>query len=507
MDGNKTLSSISFPHRMWPSDNHTTAIVTHPHTSMATTRKKHVVLFPFPGQGHLAGFLAFAGLLRRELPDAIVTLVSTPRNVAALSSSAAAESSSIGLHALPFVPADHGLPAGCESTSSLPLHEFMKLFEAFDSLEPAFDGYVSGLIGESEDASATVCIVADTFVAWTVDVARRRGCAHAFFASCGAFGTAILHALWKNMPALPFGPDGALRLPEHLEVVLHRSQLSPVFLHGAGRPTAYHHRHLPRGYLTDAVISNTVEELEPTGLAMLRRTLGKVPVWPIGPLVRTVSQTETYSDDGVVRWLDAQQLSSVLYISFGSQNTIRANQMMDLAAALDATGRPFVWAIRPPVGFDTNGDEWLPDGFEAWARAGSRGLLVRGWAPQLRILAHRATAAFLSHCGWNSVLESLTHGVPLMGWPLSAEQFYNVKTLEEVWGVCVEVARGNLESSAVDRSKVAEVVEKVMGDTAESAAMRRRVKEAQQVLSKAWAEDGGSSRMALHEFLRAMQLQ
>ncbi|RLN39869.1 hypothetical protein C2845_PM01G39360 [Panicum miliaceum] len=64
---------------------------------------------------------------------------------------------------------------------------------------------------------------------------------------------------------------------------------------------AYHQRHLPRGYLTDAVISNTVEELEPTGLAMLRRTLGKVPVWPIGPLVRTVSQIETYSDDGVVR--------------------------------------------------------------------------------------------------------------------------------------------------------------------------------------------------------------
>ncbi|RLM58877.1 hypothetical protein C2845_PM18G07140 [Panicum miliaceum] len=214
---------------------------------MATTRMKHVVLFPFPGQGYLAGFLAFVGLLRRELPDAIVTLVSTPRNVAALSSSAVAESSSIGLHTLPFVPADDGLTAGCESTSSLPLHEFMKLFEAFDALEPAFDGYVSGLIGESEDAGATVCIVADTFVAWTLDVARHRGCAHAFFASCGAFGTAILHALWKNMPALPFGPDGALRLPVHPEVVLHRSQLSQVFLHGAGRPTASHHRHLPSG--------------------------------------------------------------------------------------------------------------------------------------------------------------------------------------------------------------------------------------------------------------------
>ncbi|CAN6242314.1 unnamed protein product [Urochloa humidicola] len=482
---------------------------------MATARTKHVLLFPFPGHGHLAGFLALAGLLRRELPDATVTLVSTPRNVAAMRSSVAAQDSSwLGFHALPFVPTDHGLPPDCESTSSLPLHEFIKLFEALDTLEPAFDRYVQSLTGESEDAGTTVCVVADPFVAWTVDVARRRGCAHAFLASCGAFGTAILHAVTKNMPALPFGPDGLLRLPEHPELTLHRSQLSPSFLRGgagAARLTAYQHRHLPRGYLTDAVISNTVEEFEPTGLAMLRRTLlGKVPVWPIGPLVRTVSsQPETETADGVMRWLDTQPPSSVLYISFGSQNTIRASQMAELAAALDATGRPFVWVIRPPVGFDIDGafqDEWLPEEFESRAREANRGVLFRGWAPQLRILAHRATAAFLSHCGWNSVLESLTHGVPLLGWPLAAEQLYNVKMLEE-WGVCVEVARGNLESSSVDRARVAEVLEKVNGDTAESAAMQRRVAEVRRVLREAWAEDGGSSRVAMHEFLRAMRLK
>ncbi|CAN6227518.1 unnamed protein product [Urochloa humidicola] len=188
---------------------------------------------------------------------------------------------------------------------------------------------------------------------------------------------------------------------------------------------------------------------------------------------------------------------------------IWASQMAELAAALDATGRPFVWVIRPPVGFDIDGasqDEWLPEGFESRARAANRGVLVRGWAPQLRVLAHRATAAFLSNCMWNSVLESLTHGVPLLGWPLAAEQFYNVKMLEE-WGVCVEVARGNLESSAVDRARVAEALEKVNGDTAESAAMQRRVAEVRRVLCEAWAEDGGSSRVAMHEFLRAMRLK
>ncbi|KAI4981501.1 hypothetical protein ZWY2020_021993 [Hordeum vulgare] len=106
---------------------------------MATTSTKHVVLFPFPGQGHLAAFLQVARLLRRALPgDVKITIVSTPRNVAALraSSSASASSYVIGFHALPFFPADHGLPAECESTSSLLPPEFLILFEAFESLRP-----------------------------------------------------------------------------------------------------------------------------------------------------------------------------------------------------------------------------------------------------------------------------------------------------------------------------------------------------------------------------------
>ncbi|TVU46114.1 hypothetical protein EJB05_05632, partial [Eragrostis curvula] len=476
-------------------------------------RTRHFVLFPFPGHGHLAGFLAIARLLRQELPDAAVTLVSTPRNVATLRSSAA--DSSISFHALPFVPSDHGLPVGCESTSSLPVPAFIDLFEAFETLEPAFDDYISGLVARD------VCIIADAFVAWTVDAARRHGCAHAVFASCGAFGTAVFHALWKNMPALPFGSDDdMLRLPEHPELAFHRSQVSTVFF-GAGarmdRRTAFYQRLMRHGHHTDAVLVNTVDEFETTGLAMMRRTLGKdVPVWPIGPLVRVhdtkMASSSASDDDGVIRWLDSQPPASVLYISFGSQNTIQQKQMFELAAALESTGRPFVWAIRPPVGFDIIAgefrDEWLPEGFEERARAGNRGMLVRGWAPQLRILGHGAMGAFLSHCGWNSVLESLTCGVPIIAWPLAGEQFYNVIMLAEQWGVCVEAAaRGNLESSTLERSKLAEVLEMVMGDSAESAQIRRRVMEVQEVMKSAWAEQGGSSRTALHGFLRAVHLQ
>ncbi|CAM0944545.1 unnamed protein product [Alopecurus aequalis] len=424
---------------------------------MATTSTKHIVMFPFPGQGHHVSFLEAAQHLLRILPgDVSITLVSTPRNGVALRASTSASSSPLVLsfHALPFVPADHGLPADCESTNSLPPTAYPTFFEAFEALEPAFDAYISRLVAEN----GPVCVISDVFVAWTVGVAHRRGCTHAVFVSCGALGTAILHALWKNMPALPFADDGLLRLPEHPEVELHRSQMAQVFLsspsHAVDRPIAFHHRQIKHAYLTDAVLVNTVQELESTGLAMLRRTLGEqVPVCPIGPLPP----------------------ASVLYISFGSQNSLRPKQMMELATALESTERLFIWAFRPPVGLDPDGgEEWLPAGFGRVRGAAS-------WTVDGR--------------------RSLTHGVPIVGWPLSAEQFYNVKMLAEEWGVCVEVARGNLETSAVESCKVAEGIETVMGPE-----MRRRVADVQGLMKSAWAEDGGSSRAALKEFFAAMRL-
>ncbi len=110
----------------------------------------------------------------------------------------------------------------------------------------------------------------------------------------------------------------------------------------------------------------------------------------------------------------------------------------------------------------------------------------------MRILAHPSTAAFLSHCGWSSVLESMAHGVPVIGWLLTAEQFHNVMVLEGL-GVCVEVARGNTDETVVDRRRVAEVVKMVMGETAKADDMRRRVQEVRTMMVDAWKEEGGSS--------------
>ncbi|KAL6641147.1 hypothetical protein ACP70R_019328 [Stipagrostis hirtigluma subsp. patula] len=482
---------------------------------MAVAAAAHVVLFPFPGQGHLSAFMSVAALLHRALPDAAITLVSTPRNVAALraaSASTTSTSSFLRFHALPFTPADHGLPADCESSDAVPPGRFVDLFEAFEALQPAFDEYVAAVTADA-GGSGGVCVISDPFTAWTAAVARRRGCAHALFVSCGAFGSAVLHSLWGHLPVRPDPTTGRVRLVEHPEVVIHLSQVSKYSLRpavdGTNRRPEFFERQITHGYTTDAVIINTVEELEPTGLAMLRRAL-KVPVWPVGPLVRRATTPLSPADHAILSFLDSHPPSSVLYISFGSQNSIRAEHMVELAVALESTGRPFVWAVRPLDGHDIKGEflaEWLPEGFEERARAGNRGLLVRGWAPQVAILGHASTGVFLSHCGWNSVLESLAHGVPIIGWPLGGEQFYNAKTLEEDWGACVEVARGKTEGTVVESAAVAGVVETVMGPTAKAAEMRRRVGEIKAMVEASWSEGGGSSRKALEEFLTAMKLR
>jgi hypothetical protein len=131
---------------------------------------------------------------------------------------------------------------------------------------------------------------------------------------------------------------------------------------------------------------------------------------------------------------------------------------------LIGSGKPFIWVLRPPTGFDINGefkDEWLPEGFEKRMTVSKQGLLVHNWAPQLEILSHESTGVFLSHCGWNSTLESLSQGVPIIGLPMGAEQMYNSKMLVEEMGVCEELARG-AQSDVVGKEVIKRVIELVM---------------------------------------------
>lgn len=459
----------------------------------------HVVLFPFLARGHIPAFLRLAGLLHALRPGLTVTLVSTPRLLGSLS--LPPTSPPVRLHALPFAPADHGLPPGAESLADLHVNQFITFFQASESLRPAFESFVSGI-------RSPICIIADAFFAWTVDVALARGAFHAVFLPGGAFGNAVFFSVWEHLPhTLAAGDE--FRLPDFPEVVLHRTQIPRYMLAATGADpwTAFFRRVISLCRKTDAVLVNTVQELESSGLDMLRTSFGVQP-WPIGPIIAVPTPSDSHDDDAsIIQWLGAHPPRSVLYISFGSQNSINADQMTELALGLEASGRPFLWVVRPPLGFDAKDGfkpEWLPAGFEERTSQAKTGMLVHGWAPQVRILAHPSTGAFMSHCGWNSILESLCHGVPLIGWPLGAEQFFNARLVVE-WGVCVEVARGNLESSSVARAAVAEAVGTVIGDTEKGEEMKRNAGVIARAMAAAWEGRRGSSAVSLEGFLRCVE--
>ncbi|KAF8697130.1 hypothetical protein HU200_036124 [Digitaria exilis] len=454
---------------------------------MASTdrRRAHVVLFPFMAQGHVAPFLSLANLIRRARPDdVLVTMVATPAVANSLSATLAADG--VHVHELPFDP---------------PADDLIALFLASESLHPSFRHFLAGLT--STDPTAHVHVMADMFLAgWTLAAARSAGAAsHSAVLTTGAYGSAVYFSLWNSVPLIPAttSTDGELlfRLAEFFpDVDVRRSQLTD-HLAGADGTDAWStfiSKQIAAFRSTDALLVNTAEDLEPKGIQMLRQLFNNVPVYPVGPLLlRPTAALSSSSSpapgtkrNAILSWLDRQPPCSVLYVSFGSQYTIGASQMFELALGLEISKHKFLWVIRPPAGQDVNGEfrpEWLPEGFIERVEASGRGLVARCWAPQVEILEHASTGAFLTHCGWNSVQEGLGNGVPLIGWPLSAEQFYNAKVLVEEMGVCVEVARGM--RAVVGSGEVVAAVEMVLGDTVEGGEMRRKAAEMKEVIAAA----------------------
>ncbi|KAJ3694047.1 hypothetical protein LUZ60_009527 [Juncus effusus] len=458
----------------------------------------HVVLFSFPAHGHISPFLVLANRLHEYRPNLTITLVCTPRNIDIIRSSLS-PSSRLNLHSLPFAPSDYDLPDS-ESTIDLVPHQFPVFFLATESLRPAFEEFVC-----DRSKRAHLCIISDIFFGWTVDVAREYKAFHTFFTGQSAFGAASIFSLWMNLPHMHTKSE-EFSLPEYPDVVVNRSQLPPyiLFSNGKDQLSLFMQRQFANFHKSNALLVNTFEDIDRTGLGMLERTF-KTLVLPFGPLVALpdISTPPSGSDLEILNWMDSKPVASVLYISFGSQDSIHAKQMMELALGLETSGRPFIWAIRPPIGFSAKDgfkDEWLPEEFEERMRKENRGLFVHGWAPQIRILGHQSVGAFLSHCGWNSVLESLYYGVPIIGWPLGADQPYSARLLIDL-GVCVKLAQNNMEWSKVEKEKVEEVVEMVMGENEKGKEVRKKTNEIKDVMRATWKEEGCSVKV-MTEFLK-----
>lgn len=245
-----------------------------------------------------------------------------------------------------------------------------------------------------------------------------------------------------------------------------------------------------------ALLVNTCADLEGPFLDYMKSVTGK-PVWGVGPLLPAQfwgtivhdaemrsKRESNVSEDEVTGWLDSKPRGSVIYVAFGTEVGPSKAELKELAAALEESDTSFIWAIQsgagrgpppgppppqhdtpfPPLdGGDMKGDgEFFPE--ELARRAEGRGLIIRGWAPQLLILSHPSTAGFLSHCGWNSTMEALGRGVPLLAWPIRGDQHFNAKLVCKHLKVGLMVQEARDGPTKVRKDDIVGGIERLMGD-------------------------------------------
>ncbi|KAF7047424.1 hypothetical protein CFC21_056358 [Triticum aestivum] len=439
-----------------------------------------VVICPWLAFGHLLPCLDIAERLASR--GHRVSFVSTPRNIARLPPVRPAVAPLVDFVALPLPRVD-GLPEGAESTNDVPHDKFELLRKAFDGLAAPFSEFLRATCAEGARKRPDWLIV-DSFHHWAAAAAIenkvlsplllqfhvRTSTARLIHAAdvipkvfsfrnkvlCVMLllGAATVIATWargvSEHAAAAVGKERSAAEAPSFET--ERRKL--MFTQNASGMTV-----AERYFLTlmrsNLVAIRSCTEWEPESVAALTTLAGK-PVVTLGLLPPSPKGGRGVGkDDATVRWLDAQPAKSVVYVALGSEVPLRAEQVHELALGLELSKARFLWALRKPPGVSDAGV--LTPGFEERTRG--HGLVVTGWVPQISVLAHDAVAAFLTHCGWNSTIEGLLFGHPLIMLPISSDQGPNAQLMEGR-NVGMQVPRNESDGSFI-REDVAAMVRAV----------------------------------------------
>nr|POE82914.1 crocetin glucosyltransferase 3 [Quercus suber] len=432
--------------------------------------REHIVMLPFMAHGHLIPFLALARQIQQRT-GFIITIATTKLNIQYLYSSISTDSNSqplsnIRFAELPFNTTDHVLPPNTENTEFLSPSSIGNFLHASLSLKDPFLKLLNDIV--HQEGKPPLCVISDELFGWATELAKSVGTVNIAFTTTGAYGTLAYVSIWLNLPHRYSTDSEEFKVPGFPESYrFHRSQLNPYVRDADGTDiwSRYLQTQLSQSIESFGWLCNSVEEIEPLGFDLLRKYLG-VPVWSIGPLIplaalkNTSSSTSTsgfsffkqhtgkktgLTPEKCIEWLDLHGPDSVLYISFGSQNTIGLSQMMELAIGLEDSGVSFIWVIRPPIGFD------------------------------------------------------------LKRWPMATEQAYNSKMLMEEMGVSVELTRGS--QGFVVGKEVKRVIELVLDKEGKGKDMRNKAVEVEKQLKEAVRDDTddvGSSVKAMDDFVRSI---
>ncbi|KAK4412995.1 Beta-D-glucosyl crocetin beta-1,6-glucosyltransferase [Sesamum alatum] len=424
----------------------------------------HVAMFPWLGYGHITPYLELAKKLTSR--GFVIHLCSTPATLSCIEKTITEKlSQSIKLVPL-FLQASPGLPPELHTTNGLPPHLMPTLKQAFDSSVTDFSNILKHLKPH--------LLIYDFLQPWAPLVAKEQNIpAVEFITSSSTMTSFMFHYFRKPCIQFPF-PSIYFRDYEYSNM--------KKLLKCASDPKERDRASEGVERSCKIVLIKGFREIEGKYIDYVTSLVGKKFV-PVGPLVQEPSPDDDKDDQssGIFSWLDMKDRKSTVFVSFGSEYFLTKEDFDEIAYGLELSKINFIWVVRfPKLGANGhNGllEKTLPRGF--LERVGDRGKILEGWAPQTRILGHENIGGFVSHCGWNSVIESMNFGVPIIAVPMHLDQPINARLVEEV-GVGVEVVRDR--NKRLSREGLAAVIKKVvMEDCGE--VVRQRTAEMRQKLN------------------------
>ncbi|KAJ9555340.1 hypothetical protein OSB04_009954 [Centaurea solstitialis] len=456
----------------------------------------HFVIFPLTNQGHMIPMVDIARILARR--GATVTIVTTPLTAARFRPSLSRAKLNIQLLELQLPLGEVGLPEGSENFDRIPPPEdAIKIFTAMDMLEKPAEDLLRRL------SPPPACIISN-FV-FTANIARRLNIPRFVFNGPGCFWLLCQHIAVQTNILDRIGSDSDRFI---LPGLPHKVEFTKPKVSGVSEGRSAHQKLILRRFQEAeenayGIVVNSFDELEHKYINELVKAKSK-KVWCIGPVSLCNKDSKDIAERGnhkgaitehdCLEWLDAREPGSVVYVGLGSLTRMSTKQAIEVALGLESTNQPFIWCVR------TEPEElkkWFwEQGFEE--RVSDRGLIVHGWAPQVLILSHRSVGGYLTHCGWNSTLESISGGVPMVTWPHFSDQFINETFIVEILKIGVRIG---VEVPVFDESEMGVMVKKddiriavecLMDDGEEGKLRRKRVGELAEMAKKAM-EEGGSS--------------
>ncbi|KAL2544529.1 UDP-glycosyltransferase 74F2 [Forsythia ovata] len=439
--------------------------------------KAHCLILPYPIQGHINPMLQFAKhLSHKGLKITLVVTKFLRKTMQEFSGS-----SNISLEAISD-GFDEGGRADAESSEA-----YLALFRLVGTET------LSELLEMHKTDSAVDCIIYDPFLSWGLDVAKKFGLVSAaFFTQSCAVNNIYYHVYKKELKLPLLETEKFVNIPG-LPVLEPSDLPSFVYVHGS-YPASFEmilnqFQNLEKA---DWILVNTFHKLEQEVIDWMAKFL---PVKAIGPTIPSMYLDKRLQDDKdyglsvfkpitdvCMKWLNERASTSVVYVSFGSMAELGAEQMEELAHGLKTSNKYFLWVVR------SSEEAKLPKNFSE--ETSKKGLIV-SWCPQLEVLAHEAIGCFITHCGWNSTLEALSLGVPMVAMPQWTDQSTNAKFVKNVWKMGIKTRQD--ENGLVEQTEIARCINHVMeGDKGEE--IRKNAKKWKEIAREAVDEEGSSDK-------------